>query len=376
MKVGVIGLGLMGQTHCETLSKSKYIDRIVGCDLSMEAMSRLQEKVAIGGLYTNHKEMLEKEKLDLVLVSTRDSEHFNPIMDSIDAGIKNIICEKPLTTNVEEARIITDYVKKRNVNLMMLFASRFLSAEKALKACFQENLIGKIVYGDVRSDDSIIVPCGLWGDESYKWVSQTSPAHFLMSHTADLLRWYLYPTEVEAVYAISQREILNTSVDLYDAFIFFNNGIKVRLKSEWIKYMDQLVESYISFSGQEGSIIYNRTPYKCNSSLYITSSRKVNDDKIRKYLDRLKTLRLDVNLVSKADGVVSKIVEIGPDGIKDEEWNKALNYLIDGIVENTLTPSSYSSLGPLPIVDDGLEAVKIACAIEESAKKGEKVYLR
>lgn len=377
MNVGVIGLGLMGQTHCKTLSKNKYVDKIVACDLSSEAISRLRENVNISGAYNNYKEMLEREELDLILISTRDYEHFEPVMDSIEAGIKNIICEKPLTTDVGEAKMIADRVKKENVNLMVLFANRFLSTEKALKMCFQENLIGKVVHGDIRLDDSIFVPFGLWGKESREWVSRSSPAHFLMSHAVDLLRWYLYPARVEAVYATSQQEILKISVDLYDSFIFFDNGIKIRLKSGWVNYMEQLVEFYISFSGQEGSIAYNKTSgYKCVPGLRITLSRKANDQEVQKYLDCLKMLCLDVNLVTKTDGIISNIIEINSSDMNDNEWNEALNYLIDGIVENTLTPSSYSNFGPLPNVDDGLEAVKIVCAIEESAKRGEKVYLK
>ena len=85
-------------------------------------------------------------------------------------------------------------------------------------------------------------------------------AHFLLSHVVDLLRWHFRPAEVTEVYAVSQRQVLGYTPDVYDAFLTFDSGTKIRVKAEWIKHIDSLVEFYQEFSGSEGTIIYNRRP--------------------------------------------------------------------------------------------------------------------
>lgn len=54
-------------------------------------------------LYTDHREMLVKESLDLVAVVTPDDQHVEVTVDAAEAGVKGIFCEKPLATSLEEA---------------------------------------------------------------------------------------------------------------------------------------------------------------------------------------------------------------------------------------------------------------------------------
>ena len=52
--------------------------------------------------------------------------------------------------------------------------------------------------------------------------------------------------------------MLGYTPDLYDAFLSFDNGAKFRVKAEWIKHIDGLVEFGFSFSGREGSMFYKK----------------------------------------------------------------------------------------------------------------------
>ena len=60
------------------------------------------------------------------------------------------------------------------------------------------------------------------------------------------------------VYAISQGTVLGFTPDLYDAFLTFDSGLRVRVKAEWIKHIDELVEFYLCFSGHDGTLICNK----------------------------------------------------------------------------------------------------------------------
>ena len=61
--------------------------------------------------YTDYHEMFEKERLDVVSVATPDHLHANPVCDASNAGIRGVICEKPLTTTIKDADRIIETIE-------------------------------------------------------------------------------------------------------------------------------------------------------------------------------------------------------------------------------------------------------------------------
>jgi hypothetical protein len=57
------------------------------------------------------------------------------------------------------------------------------------------------------------------------------------------------------------------------------------------------------------------------------------------------------------------------------DWWRVGRGFVDAILENTLTPSSWESFGPLPAGIDGLRQTRVVCAIVDSAERGEPVSL-
>jgi predicted dehydrogenase len=53
--------------------------------------------------YTDHREMLANEKLDIVSVATPDNKHADIVVDVANAGVKGMFCEKPLATKIYDA---------------------------------------------------------------------------------------------------------------------------------------------------------------------------------------------------------------------------------------------------------------------------------
>ena len=57
--------------------------------------------------------MIQNEELDAISIATPDPYHFEPLKDAIEAGIKNILVEKPLATSVEECEEIVHLAKEK-----------------------------------------------------------------------------------------------------------------------------------------------------------------------------------------------------------------------------------------------------------------------
>ncbi|MBC8457471.1 MAG: Gfo/Idh/MocA family oxidoreductase, partial [Deltaproteobacteria bacterium] len=259
LKIGIIGIGILGSQHARNFSKHEKSEVVAVAD-PLETRAENMAKEVGARAYQDFQVMLSQEDLDVAVIATPDPLHKTPFLASVNAGVRAILSEKPLATTVADAEEMMESADKAGVRVYVNFANRFSSMCIATRYVVQEGLIGRPIYGEIRLDDNISVPTRMWGNRTVDWTSGSSSAHFLLSHVSDLLRWYLEPAEVEAVYAISQREVLKYTPDLYDAFLYWNNGVKTRVKAEWIKHIDKLVEFYICLGGEAGGIVHNKVP--------------------------------------------------------------------------------------------------------------------
>jgi predicted dehydrogenase len=376
LKSAIIGLGLLGMQHLVSLQEMSEIVSISVCDISETALKRASMYQKVKSFYTNVDQMIKEEMIDVLIVATPDNLHYKPIIAGIEKGIPHIVTEKPLTQNLEESVKIHEAAGKHGTNLYVLFANRFNSNDMMIKYCLQRGLIGQVLTGESKLDDSILVPKNLWGKRSSIWAEQSSPAHFLMSHSIDLLRWYFSPFEIEKVFASSDNRLLKKAPEFFDAQLFWNNGMIIRLKSEWVRYMDNLVEFHMSFSGMKGSLVYNKTPgYKCQAGIQINISQEISEEVVHSSYDDLQKLGHSVVLVKKdAENVSSYALEYENPNVA-QQWQQALSYFISDILGTQKASIYKKSYGPLPDGNDGLMAVKVVSAIEESARTDTIVHI-
>ncbi|MCE5257429.1 MAG: Gfo/Idh/MocA family oxidoreductase [Chloroflexi bacterium] len=384
IRAGVIGLGILGSSHADYLAKRPDVDLVALADLRMEAAEAVAQRLGVKA-YNNYESMLAAEKLDLVVVATPDPLHRAPTVASLEAGVPNILQEKPFATTRADADAIYEAVRKHKAHFFINFANRVAPLDIATRYAVQAGLLGRVVYGESRLDDNISVPTKMWGSRTKDWAAGSSTAFFLLSHVVDLLRFYFAPAEVREVYAISQREVLGYTPDLYDAFLTFDSGLKVRVKAEWIKHIDDLVEFYMCFSGADGTLIYNkRGAFGCEPGWRANINKAIDAQTLLTHQTRL--AELGVNVAAKlhrpspeAGALKAGGGELLPAlefyGLGYSEWMALDGLFIDAIQEDTLTPKGWQNLGPLPSLEDGMRQFQVVDAIVRSAEIGKVITL-
>ena len=372
---GIIGCGIIGQRVAERVSSSLRADLKAVADLDRAKAEQVTEKFG-GKAYIRTEEMLGQEELDIVLIATPDAHHKEPTLQVASAGVPFLFLQKPLATTVEDARAMVEVLEASETQTYMLFTNRFDYMDMATRYVIQEGLLGRPIYGEARLDDNIFVPTHAWGPRSRQWAEQSSPAQFLLSHVVDQLRWFFEPAEIEGVYAIEQREVLGYTPDLFDAFLFLSSGVKVRIKSEWIKHMRERVEFYLSFGGDLGSLIYHKLPaYGTQLGWRAYLDETLAWDDLLKHHQRL----LDHNIVCS----VGLQTGVGRQGdtrlrtltIEQNGTDGYLDVLFDAVEEKSDSPTSFTLFGRLPGLRDGLRATEVVCAIHESAATRREVAL-
>jgi predicted dehydrogenase len=86
--------------------------------------------------WDSSEEMLADKDLDLIFLSTPPGLHFRDGMRVLNSG-KNLICEKPITTNYEETKSLLESAKKNNLFVfeayMFLYHPHFLHIKKIIE---------------------------------------------------------------------------------------------------------------------------------------------------------------------------------------------------------------------------------------------------
>jgi len=379
LKAGVIGLGILGSQHVQFLGAQPEVEVTAVADIRGERAREIGGQVGAQH-YTDYERMLKEQQLDIAVIATPDPLHREPVLAAIEAGVPTIIQEKPMATTVSDAEEMLEAAERAGARIFINFANRGISLDQATYYVIQRELLGEIVYGDIHLDDNICVPTRMWGGRTREWVAGSSTAHFLLSHVVDFLRWVLAPAEVTEVYAISQQKVLGYTPDLYDAFLTFDSGSRFRVKAEWIKHIDGLVEFALSFSGSEGTLTYIKRPgFGEVEGWRANVSDRVTPEELLVHQEGLLAQGINVRALLHRPSPTAGELEAGGGELKrgleafatPQDWWRVARGFVDAVLEDTLTPSSWAEYGPLPTGIDGLRQTQVVCAIVESAERGE-----
>ena len=180
----VIGMGFIGVVHVENLRRLGFVEVVAIAD-EINAQQKA-DQVCVPKGYVDYRAMLDTEKPDVVHICTPNSTHFAIAMYAMERGI-NVICEKPLTTSVEEAESLCAFAKEKGLVCSVNFNLRFNPQVMQMKEMVRRGDVGSIytVHGSYLQD-------WLYLDTDYSWrlepaVSGESRAFAdIGSHWADM----------------------------------------------------------------------------------------------------------------------------------------------------------------------------------------------
>lgn len=129
VKIGLLGVGRMGQNHLRNLAMLKQVEVSFIYDFDKEVCERLSTTYGVK-VSVNLDEDLKK--VDGVVIVTPTFTHFDYIRQ-VAKHVTNIFVEKPLTDMLESSKEIVELVKANNINIQVGFIERYNSAVVALR---------------------------------------------------------------------------------------------------------------------------------------------------------------------------------------------------------------------------------------------------
>ncbi len=139
-KVGIIGCGRMASSIEDQAEESRRDGRratplvmpychaggytiveetemVAGCDISEERLSAFQKRWNVPRGYTDFRELIDKEKPDILSITTRPEQHAEAMIYGAEHGVKGMYAEKPLCCSLVEADAIRDAFERNGVFL-------------------------------------------------------------------------------------------------------------------------------------------------------------------------------------------------------------------------------------------------------------------
>ena len=108
LNIAGIGVGGMGRGNLKNLESENIVAL---CDVDHDYAAETFKRYPDAKVYKDYREMLDKQKgIDAVLIATPDHTHAVIAMAAIKAG-KHVFCQKPLTHDVYEARMLAQAAK-------------------------------------------------------------------------------------------------------------------------------------------------------------------------------------------------------------------------------------------------------------------------
>lgn len=194
LRVGVVGLRNIGNTHARVYSADPLAELACVCDLLADRAEAAAARYGVRA-YGSVEKMLADEQLDVVSVATGGFEngsfHYEPVMQAIAAG-KSVLCEKPLSNDIGQAREMVAAARERGVRLAVNLNHRFTPVAARARQLVDAGELGEIMFANMYL--AIGNP-----NESSPWFHLRA----LHPHSLDVIRYFA--GDVERVQAFLTR---------------------------------------------------------------------------------------------------------------------------------------------------------------------------
>ncbi len=141
LSVAGIGVGGMGFSNLRSLESEAIVAL---CDVDRNYAAEAIARYPDATVYTDYREMLEThEDIDGVVIATPDHTHAVIALAAMRAG-KHVFCQKPLTHDVYEARLLARVAKNAGVTTQMGIQGHSAEGSRLICEWIQAGLIGEV----------------------------------------------------------------------------------------------------------------------------------------------------------------------------------------------------------------------------------------
>lgn len=224
LKVAIVGLGNIGNTHARVYSQHPDVEIVAVCDIIPERSDKAAEAYGCQGFYSVADMLNSGLQIDIASMCTAGVEnggdHYTPTMELLGAGIP-VLGEKPISNDVSKAREMVALAREKGVRYGVNLNHRFTPAAEMARGWVDAGRLGEINMIDMT----------MWINNP----NESSP-HFHMRalhpHSLDVMR-YFAGSEVKQVHAFFKKGKGRSIWSNVQVNLLYENGIIGHLRGSY-----------------------------------------------------------------------------------------------------------------------------------------------
>lgn len=251
IRIAVVGCGRIAQNHFASISThSDSFELVSVCDIDPKALAAATDQYAAKG-YLRLEEMLQNEKLDLVVLCTPSGLHSNQAQ--LVAKYKvHVMTEKPMATRWHDGVSMVKACDDAGVRLFVVKQNRRNATLQLLKSAVDKNRFGRIYM--VNINVFWTRPQEYYDSAKWRGTWEFDGGAFMnqASHYVDLVDWLIGPVESLQAYTGT----LARNIEVEDSGVVsikWRSGALGSMNVTMLTYPKNL-EGSITIIGEKGSV--------------------------------------------------------------------------------------------------------------------------
>ena len=246
---GVIGLGFFGEVHAETLAGMPGIELAALCTRRPDRLAELADRHRVERRYTDYRELLADESVDVVSITTHINDHLTIAVDALASG-KHVFLEKPMAPTVADCDRILEAAAQASGSFMVGHICRFDPRVMLAKQAIDEGRIGRIISMHARRNLSTAI--------GRLVCNQISALMGDGIHDADLMLWFTGAKPV-SIYAQEIKTGEWEYPDVAWAMMRLDNDAVAVVESVWRlpETTPYQIDARMEIIGTEGALYVN-----------------------------------------------------------------------------------------------------------------------
>ncbi len=272
-------IGMISWAHVHAEFRAKALSEIPGTHIVAIADDNVArgedaaKRFGVPNFYSDWRKLVERDDLDVVFIHSENNRHAEQAALVAQSG-KDIFCEKPMTTTLEDADMMLEAVRKAGVQLTVAFVSRFGQEAERAKRIVDTGVLGNIITARAIIGLAGVEEIGC-PPEMARWIEdpvQGGGGAWIDegTHSVDLLRWMI--GEVACVSAITNK-LVKKHLQVEDqavGWLQFRNGALGEVNTSWSLAIDIGMRNAIELYGSKGTLFLETTSRAPKVELYTT----------------------------------------------------------------------------------------------------------
>ena len=247
--VGIIGCGWVAEEYVKAFQKDERSEVRALVSRSKNKPEGYREKYHLDcTVETDCSEMLKREDVEIVVVSTPHDQHTEYVVAAAKAG-KHVVIEKPVALTMEEVRKQQEAVNKAGVKTVVSFVLHWNPLLMTADRLIEEGAFGNVFMVEVDYLHRIVRGSGHWLGTKKQGGSSILAGG---CHAVDALRWFVRSKAVEVTAYQVATDNPNEYAGTTNAIVKFENGAVGRTTSCFDAMMPYRFN--IGIYGTEGSL--------------------------------------------------------------------------------------------------------------------------